>query len=329
MLNIFYEEPDPDRWIKFDRYPRKLIRRVIRGKDRPGGVMMVALGLMAGLDKLNVPYRFNDFSYIKKNPNELACVIGKPQVLEKIGVNSPILFGAGVFSHPIDDLNLLIRYPNIRKILLPGDWMRDMFNPYYPNMVESWPVGIDTDKWQINELSNKNKILIYYKIRWDNELINSTLFDPIKSFFENSQLEYDVIKYGHYSPNELFEKLRSSSSVIFLCEHETQGIAYQQILSCNIPIFAWDRGGHWSDPSYFPTIKYSPVSSVPYWDNRCGDKFKNFEEFKSKWQLFQKSVANNFYSPRDYIQENLSLEISTKQYLSIVKKIGFENSYNS
>ena len=66
MLNIFYEEPDPDRWIKFDRYPRKLIRRVIRGKDRPGGVMMVALGLMAGLDKLNVPYRFNDFSYIKK-----------------------------------------------------------------------------------------------------------------------------------------------------------------------------------------------------------------------------------------------------------------------
>ena len=32
-------------------------------------------------------------------------------------------------------------------------------------------------------------------------------------------------------------------------------------------------------------------------------------------------------SKNKYIQENISLEISTKQYLSIVKNIGFENSY--
>ena len=27
MLNIFYEEPDGDRWVLFDRYARRIIRR--------------------------------------------------------------------------------------------------------------------------------------------------------------------------------------------------------------------------------------------------------------------------------------------------------------
>jgi len=42
-LNIFYEEPDPDRWFLYDRYPRKVIRRIFRGKQRPGGQTRVFL----------------------------------------------------------------------------------------------------------------------------------------------------------------------------------------------------------------------------------------------------------------------------------------------
>ena len=48
-LNLFYQEPHADRWVKHDRYPRHIIRRLIRGKQRPGGVQMIALQLMAGL----------------------------------------------------------------------------------------------------------------------------------------------------------------------------------------------------------------------------------------------------------------------------------------
>mgnify|MGYP003296622018 CR=1 FL=1 len=51
VLNLFYAEPDPDRWLPFDRYPRRLLRRLIRGKPRPGGQTRVFLNLMAGLDE--------------------------------------------------------------------------------------------------------------------------------------------------------------------------------------------------------------------------------------------------------------------------------------
>ena len=84
MLNIFYEEPDDDRWFPFDRYPRRVIRRVFRGKPKPGGQTRVFLNLCAGFDRIGVRYRLNDYQYAKNKPHELACIIGRSFVLDKI-----------------------------------------------------------------------------------------------------------------------------------------------------------------------------------------------------------------------------------------------------
>ena len=130
-LNLFYEEPDPDRWFPFDRHPRRLIRQLVRGPDQPGGAMRVFLNLRAGLDRLGAAYRVNDYRHIRRNPSELACVIGKPQVLAKIPMETPILFGTSIYSHPNDDPELPKRRP-IRQVLVPSDWVRDMFAEVWP-----------------------------------------------------------------------------------------------------------------------------------------------------------------------------------------------------
>lgn len=329
ILNIFYEEPNPDRWLKYDRYPRKIIRRLIRGKTKPGGVMMVALELMKGLDLLKIPYRFNDYAYAKKNHRELVCVIGKPHIIFEKRFKNPILFGAGVFSHPIECPDFFKKYPNVLRMLVPGEWMRKMCEPYYKDKVEAWPVGIDTDKWSINIKKSQlnTDFLIYDKIRWEYPEHQKKLIDPIVQKLENMGLTYDFIRYGTYNHTSLIEKLSNAKAVIFLCEHETQGIAYQQILSTNTPILAWDRGGFWQDPSFYPDlVKYGPVSSVPYWDERCGIKFKDIFEFEQAVSLFLENI--NTFSPRNYILNNLSLAISAKKYIDIVKAIN-ENITNS
>lgn len=105
-----------------------------------------------------------------------------------------------------------------------------------------------------------------------------------------------------------------------MCEHETQGAAYQQILASGTPILAWDRGGYWQDPSYYPNkVKFEPVSSVPYWDNRCGLKFTNINEFAEKLDAFLKMIS--VFKPRDFILENLTLEICAEKYLAIYKQV--------
>src|ERR1700755_3052266 len=137
-MNIFYEEPDPDRWLPYDRYPRKVIRRLVRGRDKIGGVMTWAVNLTKGLDKLGVPYRFNDYKHARQHPEEIACIVGKPEVLFEKRWNNPIIFGPGVYSHSIECPDLLDRYPNIKKVLVPCEWMRKMFEPDYGDKMIVW-----------------------------------------------------------------------------------------------------------------------------------------------------------------------------------------------
>jgi hypothetical protein len=319
-LNIFYSEPDPDRWVKFDRYPRRLIRRLVRGKTRPGGVAMVAINLMKGLDKLSVPYRLNNYRYIRQHPDEVACVVGKPHVLFEQEWKNPIVFGAAIYSHPVNCPNLLTKYPNIKRILVPGEWMQQMFEPYYGDTVLAWPTGIDTDEWK-PEIGSKNiDFLIYDKVRWEHDRYNDELITPIIKTLDSKKLRHLYIKYGSYTPAELKDKVSKCKAVIFLCEHETQGLAYQQILATNTPILAWDRGGYWQDPDYYPErVKYGPVSSVPYWDERCGSKFTGVDDFAANLTAFLNQL--NMFKPRHYILENLTLEKCAEEYLKIVQHI--------
>jgi glycosyltransferase involved in cell wall biosynthesis len=297
---------------------------VIRGKSSAGGQKRVFLNLSAGLDRIGVRYRVNDYRYASANPNQLVCIIGKPFLLDKDNWKNPILFGSAGYSHPVDDPNLLVRRP-IRKILVPGPWMKQMCEPHWGDAVHAWPVGIDTDKWQSLASDRKEiDILIYDKVLWDHDSYERSLIRPIRRFLTENKRSFQQIRYGFYEEREFFTALCKCRTMIFLCEHETQGIAYQQALSCGVPIMAWERGGFWRDPTYFPErVIFEPVSSVPYWDDRCGRRFSDLADFERKWSDFWIDAQSNRFSPRDYILENLTLEKCARDYVEIVKSCDF------
>lgn len=321
-LNLFYSEPDPDRWFPGDRHLRKIIRRILRGKQQPGGVMRWFLNLKAGLDELGIKYRLNDFKYLKKNPQALALVIGKDQILGQIPRKNPIVFGPGIASHPNDTPFLKNR--NIRLLLIPSRWFANMYKRDLKIKIPIaiWAAGIDTKVWKPNPRINKPKqILIYDKIRWHREKYKKELLSPIIQKVKNSGLQITVLRYGHYKEENYKKILNKVEAMIFLCEHETQGFAYLQALSCNIPILAWDRGGFWKDPKYFPKVKFRPVTSVPYWNKEAGITFKDFKEFNQKFQKFYKQVRQKKFQPRNYIIKKLTLKTASKKYVKIVKSI--------
>jgi hypothetical protein len=321
-LNIFYEEPDPDRWLPFDRYLRKVIRRIYRGKPIPGGQFMVFSNLIKGLDKLNIPYRLNNYRHIEKNPAEVACIIGKDQVLFEREWQNPIIFGPAFGINPVQNPDILNQYPTIKQLVVPGQWLKNMFLAYQDKNISVWPVGIDTEKWQPAISVKTVDFLIYNKIRWEHSKMNVELVNPIKACLQANNLTYTEIKYGHYKPAQLQKKLAQCKYAIFICEHETQGIAYQQILAAGLPILAWDRGGYWQDSSWYPhAIKFQPVSSVPYWDTRCGTKFISINEFEAKLNEFLNTAKSGTFDPRAYIMDNLTLEKCATKYVDIVNSV--------
>jgi hypothetical protein len=327
-LNLFYEEPDRDRWLPLDRYPRRMIRRIVRGSPPIGGMMRYFANLCAGLDQIGVPYRINQYRHIQKHTDEIACIIGKPQVLNKRKWENPILFGPAVYSHPCDDPNLLERLP-IQKVLVSCDWFKAMYCQLWsPSQVEVWPAGIDTSEWEPSIGIQKDiDILIYDKVRWERDRYQKDLISPIQSQLSQQQLTSELIQYGFYREEDFQQLLKRSKAMIFLCEHETQGFAYLQALASDVPILAWDRGGFWQDPTYYPhRVQFQSVSAVPYWDDRCGLKFKDFSEFPHKLEEFLGKLDSQLFSPRDYILENLSLERCARHYVEIWHQIQANSS---
>jgi len=92
-----------------------------------------------------------------------------------------------------------------------------------------------------------------------------------------------------------------------LTKTESQGIAYQEILSMDVPCFVLDKDV-WDDYSGWSF----PGTSVPYFDRRCGEKQKSITEFLSFYQRVDQ------FSPRSFVIENLSLTKQAKEYVNIL-----------
>jgi hypothetical protein len=321
VLNLFFEERD-DRWFPGDRHLRPLLRRLLLGTSWISGQRRVFLNLCTGLDRLGIRYRINDYRYIQKHPEELACIIGRPFVLERIAWKNPILLGVASYNHPVDAPDWLDRLP-VKSILVPCAWYADMCRPEWPH-VNVWPVGIETDVWTPAPAEHKSvDVLLYDKVRWEHDRYEAGLIEPIRNYLKESGRSVEVLRYGHYKEDDYRDALARCRTMIFLCEHESQGIACQQALSSDVPVFAWDRGGPWQDPEYFPhKVRYEGgVSSVPYFDERCGMTFVDADGFQVDWNAFWSRAGAGEFAPRDYVMDNLTLEGQAHQYYEIAEAV--------
>ena len=59
-----------------------------------------------------------------------------------------------------------------------------------------------------------------------------------------------------------------------------------------------------------------PATTVPYWDGRCGELFYQDSEFLERFQLFLEKLPT--YSPREYILENLSMDVCEKRVIDLI-----------
>ncbi len=319
---LYFVRPlEKDRWIHGDRYLRPIIRRLIRGKPKIGGVERVFINLCHGLDNLRVPYEVNlPFHLLKSDDRVGVLGVGK-HCLEGYTQPNPIVAGIGLMTHPTEWLNICDNYP-IAKYLQHSEWANNVYKTYFGDKCHIWPVGIDTQKWQPRNQQPKTvDFLIYDKIMWNYDKSSYDILIPIRNFLNQKGLTFTELRYGFYKPEQYQKALTSVKAMIFLCEHESQGLAYQECLSSDVPILAWDQG-KCLDPHRFnwgmPNI---PATSVPYWDNRCGVKFTGIEEFPTKLEEFLDRLSQNQFAPRDYILENLTLEKCAQKYLDILNSI--------
>lgn len=327
ILVYFKKEPLKDRFFFGDRFLKKLRNYILPRKM--GSLELVFLNLCKGFEKLNIGYKTN-LPFHKIKPTDYIVVLGTgKEVLKGYQQPNKIIAGIGLMTHPAQWPTLFNDYPVVA-YLQHSTWTSKIYNHYFGNnSCKIWPVGIDTDFWKPKSNVTKSHLLIYIKFLWDRERNTENLLHPILAYLTAHQINYQVITYGSYQLKDYKELLAESIGMIFLCEHESQGIAYQEAMCMNVPIFAWDMG-KWIDPNRLEWGEKEVVeaSSVPYFDSLCGDKFQNLSEFENNFESFYAKALNNEYHPRNYVIENLSLEKSTSRMLDIIREVYHYNLSN-
>ena len=192
-----------------------------------------------------------------------------------------------------------------KKLIAPSQWVKDKFINKF-NLPEEkiaiWPVGIEEFD---NVREPSYDCLIYFKRRDESEL------STVKKFLVGRGLSYRMVEYGGYDEVGFCNLINQAKFCFLINGTESQGIAVQEIMSMGVPIIAWDIK-EWLDQGEAYRV---PATSVPYWDDRCGEKFYSIDKLEETFDNFYARI--NEYNPKDFIRDNLSFKVTVNKLLEI------------
>ncbi len=316
-----YEEKALDR--PFGRLQSKLhltartTYRRLKRKQVYTGFYTAFRNLKKGLEALGMDVHVNDFAYARRNPNQVIGIAGFPEVYHRVKLPNPAVFGPGFVPRPADFDEMTAGH-NIKIFTQPSEWYCNIWRPKLGKRVEPMFVPIILDDWP--NLATKKKtydVVIYEKIRWHRETMVPRILDRLKAHLNARGLSYIFLRYGDHRLSDFKAALHDGRSMAFLCEHETQGIAYQEAMASGIPLFAWDEGQLVDPEERAIAPPNLQVSSVPYFDSRCGLTFKE-PLMEERFDRFWNNLSS--YDPRAYVEEILNPERSARIYLNLLER---------
>ncbi len=229
--------------------------------------------------------------------------------------NKKFIFGPHFSVFPDWKVNCIKNKNSI--YIQPSTWALNAWkiNPLSENLhLEVLPFGVDTDRFSPDQTTVKTEVILYTKRREDWEL------GFIIHYLNQHNIQYHLFNYQHrYDENHYLNILKRSKYAIILGQHESQGFAYQEAMSCNVPLFVWsvksmnqEKGAGYDDIY---------AETVGYFDERCGEIIYTKDEFENKFNQFLEGINQNKYKPREYILENLSREICERRMIDLFNSI--------
>lgn len=322
MLHLYYiSPPERDRWLPGDRFIRPLIRHMLRGKPRAGGVDKVFYNLVEGLKRIGHPFTVNQPLADRRSGDRIVLLGRGLTALKGFEKGPPFIAGIGLFTHPAEVPDFNKKYP-VLAYLSHSDWVNRLCQSYLGDICRIWPAGVDTKLFNpIPDKTIEYDFILYDKLNFNREEEEVRVLAPIRNKLQEKGLTYFHIRYGNYQPETYRNLLKNSRFLLFLSPHESQGLACQEAMASGLPVLAMDEGIV-RDPYYIQLGSRSlPVSSVPWFNSTCGLTFRNADDFPEKLALFLQQAEQGQYHPADYIREEFSLEASAHKLLDLVERV--------
>jgi len=224
--------------------------------------------------------------------------------------NKKFIFGPQFSVYPNKDFfSLNNKYKNVVYIM-PSKWPIEVWNEFDAQKINvpllSAPFPVDVNLFIPNN-NPKDKVSIYFKSRQQNEL------NFVKDFLHKQNIDPIIISHSKgYTEQDYIKFLNQSKFVIWIGTHESQGFALEEALSSNVPLLVWNVKHMSQEVGNNCHHVKSGATTIPYWDERCGEFFYSSEELPSKYELLLSKLDS--YHPRDFILENLDVKNCYEKY---------------
>lgn len=265
----------------------------------------LAIQLGCNIKGIEITNNINDTNYIY-SPSEYIDTNKYP--------DKKFVFGPHFSVVPNDIVRRLSNEFNNAIYIQPSEWVCSLWRDEYSfnNLpIRPYPFGVDHIKFNTKDV-DKDYVTIYFKQRNINEL--NFILDRIKE----KELNIKIFNYNQkYNESEYIEYLHKSKYCIWLGRHESQGFALEECLSCDVPILVWDATSMSQEvgqESQYGSIK-TICTSAPYFDDTCGYKFTDINEFDT---IYNKFINNlNTFKPRDFIVNNITIEKQINEFIEL------------
>lgn len=270
-------------------------------------------GLIRIFEYLKMDYKFGNISDIDKY--DVIYMPSNPIDTSKYP-NKKFIFGPHFSTFPMNKMNVIKNVHKNSVYIQPSVWSKDIWEPHLkkinlPMKVFSFPVNIEKFKPD-KEIDDRCRIFVYFKRRNPLELNALMMFCKKKNILP---ILFDYVR--KYKEEEYLDCLKNAKFGIILDAHESQGFAIEEALSCNVPLLVWNVKT--MNQEYKSKYRDFPCTSVPYWDERCGEIFYEENEMETAYNKFVNNLS--LYQPRKYIEENLTVEKCGKELEKLIKDI--------
>lgn len=323
---LFYDgferqaEESLPRYVKAEaRRHLRFLWRTARRKHIRTGFYTWFFMLTDALRHAGKDIRINDFATARKYPDYPIGVAGYPSVMDKVSsLPNPRILGPGLYDTPTESISLA-GDPRNRIYLQTCHWMYDIFEPVWGQRLATWFGGFDLSRFEDSAGAEKTiDVLIYDKIYFRRDEFHARTVERFLERLKAEGLSWKIIRYGDYAYKDYITSLRASRCMAFFAHSETQGMAYQECLAMNVPIFAWDEGFWPNEKAALISPDPIPCTSVPYFDERCGVRFKA-DDILTAWEDFRSRMSS--FRPREFIAGQMTFARSAEAYLTQYEKL--------
>lgn len=288
------------------RLVRTILRLNRRYHDHPQyrGHFAVTRSLVEGLRKINASFNYNPLhpSLVAETVIVLSGIGALRQAIKfkRRGLIKKLFAGPNIVVFSSDEDSVLAS-PAIDCVITPCDWVIDIYvedNPSLRGRCFAWPAGVDTNYWHPSLAAKRDLVLIFDKQ-------NKGPVGPVAPYADYLRglgWAVEVIEYGSFTHDQYLQLLQRSCLMLGFVTDESQGIAWAEAWSTDVPTLLWENTSH-----VYRGRQYH-CSTAPYLRPQNGLFFSDLEDFKDQYGYWESH--RDQFAPRSWVLENMSDEVS-------------------